>query len=160
MCYNQCIECSEFTTNLSISKRSQPAMKRSVVIALSIIIVILLGVILFQSNSNSNGYGASLATVCLALKYEENAECGYLTLTFERQKGEVITKTFKVDDKKIRDQITQADLADIIGVQLIVNLPNKVIKENNLNSTEINIDFLFTTNTFDDYFTVVDISLK
>lgn len=130
-------------------------------IGLSVTLLILLGIVILGVYKRSNGgYSAFVALGCVAEEYHEETDVGYLSLVVNTPYGSVI-KRIKVEDADTKAYLSAIDPKDVIGVNMSLYLPKQFISENHLNANTINpFDLLMFSNTYDDYFTIIDVSVK
>ncbi|WP_141398560.1 hypothetical protein [Anaerocolumna aminovalerica] len=68
---------------------------------------------------------------------------------------------FKVEDKELQKQLSVKNLTNVIGVNMLMTLPAKEIKNLHIDIQKINVfDLLCYTNIYDKYIVVTGISLK
>lgn len=100
-------------------------------------------------------FSSSFSLACIGQKYEEVLDNAYLT--FELSEKNLI-KTIIID-KEIDGHISQSNVNDIIGIHVIMNIPQKEIEERHLNMKEPDLAWkLFEAGLFDNYCEVVDVS--
>ena len=130
-------------------------------IGLSGTLLILLGIVILGVYKRSNdGYSAFVALGCAAEEYSEEADVGYLSLVMDTPYGSVI-KRIKVEDADIKAYLSAIDPKEVIGVNMSLYLPKQFISSNHLNVNTINpFDLLMFSNTYDDCFTIIDVSVK
>ena len=130
-------------------------------IGLSVTLLILLGIVILGVYKRSNdGYSAFVALGCVAEEYNVETDVGYLSLVVDTPYGSVI-KRIKVEDADIKAYLSAIDPKEVIGVNMSLYLPKQFISENHLNVNTINpFDLLMFSNTYDDYFTIIDVSVK
>ena len=130
-------------------------------IGLSATLLILLGIVILGVYKRTNdGYSAFVALGCVAEEYNEEADVGYLSLIVDTPNGSVI-KRIKVEDADTKAYLSAIDPKEVIGVSMSLYLPKQFISENHLNVNTINpFDLLMFSNTYNDYFTIIDISVK
>ncbi len=99
------------------------------------------------------GYSASIVLGCSASGYEQEAEAGYLTVHLEESAGRKAAR-FRVADGKVRQELQGRDPSEIIGVQVMLEIPGSVVKERGLNRQTDAFALLYGTDAFDGYATV------
>ena len=130
-------------------------------IGLSVTLLILLGIVIFIIYKRpDDGYSAFVALGCAAEEYNEEEGVGYLSLVVDTPDGSVI-KRIKVEDADTKTSLSAIDPKEVIGVNMSLYLPKRFISENHLNANEINpFDLLVFSNTYDDCFSIIDVSVK
>ena len=130
-------------------------------IGLSATLLILLGIVILGVYKRTNdGYSAFVALGCVAEEYNEEADVGYLSLIVDTPYGSVI-KRIKVEDADTKAFLSVIDPKEVIGVNMSLYLPKRLISENHLNANEIDpFDLLMFSNTYDDCFSIIDVSVK
>ena len=130
-------------------------------IGLSVTLLILLGIVIFIIYKRpDDGYSAFVTLACAAEEYNEEAGVGYLSLVVDTPDGSVI-KRIKVEDADTKTFLSAIDPKEVIGVSISLYLPKQFISENHLNANEINpFDLLMFSNTYDDCFSIIDVSVK
>ena len=130
-------------------------------IGLSVTLLILLGIVIFIIYKRpDDGYSAFVALGCAAEEYNEEAGVGYLSLVVDTPDGSVI-KRIKVEDADTKTSLSAIDPKEVIGVNMSLYLPKRFISENHLNANEINpFDLLMFSNTYDDCFSIIDVSVQ
>ena len=128
---------------------------------LSVTLLILLGIVFFIIYKRSdNGYSAFVALGCTAEEYNEEAGVGYLSLVVDTPDGSVI-KRIKVGDADTKTSLSAIDPKEVIGVNMSLYLPKQFISENHLNANEIDpFELLMFSNTYDDCFSIIGVSVK
>ena len=128
---------------------------------LSVTLLILLGIVFFIIYKRSdNGYSAFEALGCPAEEYNEEAGIGYLSLVLDTPNGSVI-KRIKVEDADTKTSLSAIDPKEVIGVNMSLYLPKQFISENHLNANEIDpFELLMFSNTYDDCFSIIGVSVK
>ena len=130
-------------------------------IGISVTLLILLGIVIFIIyNKPDDGYSAFVALGCAAEEYSEEAGVGYLSLVVDTPDGSVI-KRIKVEDADTKTFLSAIDPKEVIGVNMLLYLPKQFISENHLNANEIDpFELLMFSNTYDDCFSIIDVSVK
>ena len=130
-------------------------------IGLSVTLLILLGIVIFIIYKRTDdGYSAFVALGCAAEEYNEEAGVGYLSLVVDTPDGSVI-KRIKVEDADTKTSLSAIDPKEVIGVNMSLYLPKRFISENHLNANEIDpFDLLMFSNTYDDCFSIIEVSVK
>ena len=102
-------------------------------------------------------FSASIAIGCDGQKYEKKLDEAYLTFEFSDKK---IVKTIAISENK-QEKISQENVKNIIGVQVIMNVPQKEIESYHLDTKDSNLAWLiFEEGMFDNYCEVVDVYFK
>lgn len=100
-------------------------------------------------------FSSSIAITCVGQKYEKKSDKSYLTFELSDKK---IIKTITIDEK-LTDEVSQNNVNDIIGIQVIMNIPQKEIDKRHLNTKDLNLAWvIFEEGMFDDYCEIVDVS--
>ena len=130
-------------------------------IKFSVTLLILLGIVIFIIYKRpDDGYSAFVALGCAAEEYSEEAGVGYLSLVVDTPNGSVI-KRIKVEDADTKTFLSTIDPKEVIGVNMSLYLPKRLISENHLNANEIDpFELLMFSNTYDDCFSIIDVSVK
>lgn len=99
------------------------------------------------------GYSAAIVLGCSSGSYEQDADAGYLTVHLDGRAGREKAR-FKVADGKARQELQERDPSEIIGVQVMLEIPGSVVKERGLNRQTDAFALLYDTDAFDGYATV------
>lgn len=136
-------------------------INKKIGLGISVTLLILLGIVVFSIYRRpDDGYSAFVALGCAAEEYNEEAGVGYLSLVVDTPDGSVI-KRIKVEDADTKTSLSIIDPKEVIGVNMSLYLPKRFISENHLNVDAIDpFDLLMFSNTYDDYFSIVDVSVK
>lgn len=128
---------------------------------LFVTLLIMSGIAIFIIYKRSDdGYSAFVALGCAAEEYNEEAGVGYLSLVLDTSDGSVI-KSIKVENADTKTYLSAIDPKEVIGVNMSLYLPKGFISENHLNANEIDpFDLLVLSNIYDDYFSIIDVSVK
>lgn len=131
--------------------------KRRIFIAV-VLVAIIASVVLFINKPED--YSSFIASGSSAEGYEQQKEVGYITVDLD-QLNNPSKKVLKVEDKALQSKLQQTNLADVIGVNMIMTIPAKELKSTHIDFDNMDIfDVLYATDEFDKYITVTDISLK
>lgn len=121
-----------------------------------IAIVIISSIIIYFCNRPKD-FSVSMVVGCEAEDFFQQESVGYLTIKFD---NDSLTKILKIDDIELQKQLLDANLHDIIGISIIVNVPTKELKNAFLDPNNLKgFDLLYDTNEYDDYIVVIDIFL-
>lgn len=132
--------------------------KKKNILIILIIVAVISSVILFFTNSHKD-FSSFIAVGCSVENYSKQQDIGYATIKFDGLKN--ITKTLKVEDKELQEKLLQTNLSDIIGANMIMTIPAKELKSIHIDFKNLNaFDLLYGTNQYDNYISVVGISLK
>lgn len=128
--------------------------KRYLIIPILIILIILVVFLKYNKGINS-----SIAVMCSGQEYTEVDNTGYLKIVFDDEKNS--TKTIMVKDEELKNELSNSNVEDIIGVQIFLHLPNDIIKENHINTYSFDAtNFLLSTSDYDKYYEIADVSYK
>ncbi len=127
-------------------------MKRKKLLFLIIsCIIVLFACGLFLFLNRQNGYYASGVCAADAIKYEETDEVGYLTILFYIGADVQREMVLQVTDEELKDKLSGETLENIIGINFILDVPSKKLRENHMKKAEIkDVLALLKDNTFDD----------
>lgn len=133
-------------------------MGKKMGILISVVLVLTVIASAFIRNKPKYIY-SHIAIGCSVERYSQQQDVGYVTLKIDDAKNTI--KEFKVEDKELQKQLSEEDLTNVIGVNMLMTLPVKEIKNAHIDIHEINIfDLLCNTNIYDKYVVVTGISLK
>ena len=134
--------------------------KKKFVYLLLVAIVIVFSIFGALSYINNNKNCSSfIALGCDASMYEQKSEIGYLTIVYDNtiNKRDIIVK---VDDVNIQNSLSKSELANVIGVNLELKIPNKMLREQHIDVDKFNPFEHLTTDKFDDYLVLLDVFYK
>lgn len=132
-------------------------MKNRKILAVLILTVFVCAAILYVIYKKNDVYSASVAVFCTGKDYEVKAEEAYLTLELEWNDRKII-KTLAVSEN-VKEKLSQKNRNDMIGVQMIMNVPKKEMKAHHLDTEDPNIIwFLLEEGMFDQYCEIADVS--
>lgn len=127
------------------------------ILVLSILSVFICSAILYVIYIKDDVYSASVAVSCTGKDYEVKAEGAYLTLELEWNDRKII-KTLAVSEN-VKEKLSQKNMNDMIGIQMIMNVPKKEMKAYHLDTEDPNIIwFLLEEGMFDHYCEIADVS--
>lgn len=130
--------------------------KKKIILTISIAAVLLISIILITYN-RPRDLNSFIVVGCSIEAYIQEQDIGYLTINLENRNN--TTKVLIVGDSELQKQLQQMELSNIIGVNIIMNIPASDLKNLHIDSDNPNIfNMLFNTNQYDNYFTVVGIS--
>lgn len=101
---------------------------------------------------NNRFYSNLISVGCSAVKYEQGAEKGYLTLDYNENQILV-----DVTDEKLQNTLSERNLEDVIGANLEVKIPVKILKEYHADLKQINAFEYLAGHIFDGYLTLSDV---
>ncbi len=132
--------------------------KKKMGLLIAVVLVLIVVVIEFIVNKPKNMY-SHISIGCSVEGYSQQQDIGYVAIKMEDAKNTI--KRIKVEDKKLQKQLSETNLANIIGVNMLMTLPSKEIKNSHIDIYKINgFDLLCNTNTYDKYIVLMGISLK
>ena len=130
--------------------------KKKMGILISVVIAIVISIVFLVNKPE--GIYSHIAIGCSVEEYSQQQDIGYITLKIDDAKNTI--KEFKVEDKELQKQLSEINLSNVIGVNMLMTLPAKEIKNAHIDINKINVlDLLCDTNTYDKYFVVTGISL-
>lgn len=132
--------------------------KKKLGILISVVLVLTVVAIAFIVNKPKDMY-SHIAIGCSVEGYSQQQDIGYVTLKIDDAKNTI--KEIKVEDKELQKQLAEKNITNVIGVNMLMTLPAKEIKNSHIDIHNINVfDLLYDTNTYDKYIVVTGISLK
>ena len=134
--------------------------KKKFAYLLLVAIVIAFSILGALSYINNNKDSSSfIALGCDASMYEQKSEIGYLTINYDNtiNKRDIIVK---VDDVNLQNSLSKSELANVIGVNLELKIPNKILREQHIDVDNFNPFEYLTTDKFDDYLVLLDVFYK
>lgn len=117
----------------------------------------ILGAVYFV---NSNKKCSSFIVLgCNASMYEQKSGVGYLTIVCDTLKSrrEIIVK---VEDVNLQNSLSESELENIIGVNLELTIPYKVLNNQHIDVNTFNPFEYLTTDTFDEYLVLLEVFYK
>ncbi len=125
-----------------------------------LVLVILVGSLVgFAIKRNNDHFSASLTFGCDVQKYEKKSDTAYLTFEYEFSDKKLV-KSIAMSENQT-ELISSQNVKDIIGIQVIMNIPQKEIQSHHLDTKNPNLAwFLFEEGKFDNYCKIVDVSFK
>ena len=117
----------------------------------------ILGALYFV-NSNKE-YSSFITLGCDASMYEQKSGVGYLTIVCDtlKSKREIIVK---VEDVNLQNSLSESELENIIGVNLELTIPYKVLNNQHIDVNTFNPFEYLTTDTFDEYLVLLEVFYK
>ncbi len=103
-------------------------------------------------------FSSSIAIACVGQKYEKVSGKSYLTFELSDKKT---SKRIIINEKSLTNELSQDNVDEIIGVEILMNIPRKELTERHFNTKDLNgVWILFETDIFDNYCEIVDVSFK
>ena len=100
-------------------------------------------------------FSSSFALVCVVQKYEKISDESYLTFEIPEKN---IVKTIMID-KKTDNKISENNISDIIGIHVIMNIPQSEIDGLHIDTKDSNFEWrIFEDGLFDEYCEIVGVS--
>ena len=139
----------DFIRNLHTYKRKTIY----ILMTLMISICFIWGIIsLFNKNKD---YSTLIGIGCEASSYKQEEGIGYLTIIYNKRNISI-----KVDDINLKNNLSTEELSNVIGVNLKLTIPWKIIKEYHININNINpFEYLYN-NIFDEYLVLQNVFYK
>ena len=132
-------------------------MKRKLTAA--IVLIMIIASVIFVIHSRNNDFYASVGIACTGLEYEEKDSAAYLKVKFDDEANTI--KSLTVKDEKLKNKLHGSNAEDIIGVQIIIRIPGKILKEKHIDAQTANaFNLLLYSFGYDEYFEVADVSYK
>lgn len=126
-----------------------------------IIILVLIMILIIFKYSHSKDFCSNIGIACSAKDYSQEKDYGYITIMLDNKQSTYATKKIKLEDQALQTQLSEIDLSNIIGINMILTLPEATIKEAHLDIRKTNVsDLLYSTDSYDKYLVVTGISLK
>lgn len=133
-------------------------MRKKVFLCIIAAIVILVCVLL-HINKNKD-YTSFIAIGASGVSYEDG-DFGSLTIkTDPIDTAKEKELTLKVDNEDLKKRLSQKGVADIIGANIMLTIPAKVISERHINIQNINPFTLLYDDTYEEYLVLQDVFYK
>ena len=130
-------------------------MKKKTFIFLILIFICLLTIKYFSKENKC--FSSSITITCVGQEYEKVTAESYLTFELSDKK---ISKRILINEK-MTSELSQDNVDEVIGVQIIMNIPRKELTKRHFNTEDLNIAWLlFETDIFDNYCQIVDVSFR
>lgn len=130
---------------------------KKILAALMALAVALILVFCFSKIHNGNKTINSFSAVmCSARDFYTSEDGSYLEVVFDDDKNTV--KKISVKDEAIIEKISNSDLNDIIGVNIVSSVPEKILGEKHFRTDTNALYLLIECEEFDDYFEIADVS--
>lgn len=98
-----------------------------------------------------------IAAGCSVKEYSMQRNTGYITLELD-DAGNTMKK-FRVEDKELQKELSEKNLSDIIGVNMLLTLPARIIKSAHIDLKNANpFELLSGTDAYDKYAVVTGVS--
>ena len=130
---------------------------KKILAALMALAVALILVFCFSKIHNGNKTINSFSAVmCSARDFYTSEDDSYLEVVFDDDRNTV--KKISVKDEAVIEKISNSDLNDIIGVNIVSSVPEKILGEKHFRTDTNALYLLIECEEFDDYFEVADVS--
>lgn len=132
-------------------------MKNRKILAVLILTVFVCAAVLYVIDKKNDVYSASVAISCTGKDYEVKEEEAYLTLELEWNDRKII-RTLAVSEN-VKEKISQKNVNDMIGVQILMNVPGEEMKAYHLDTEDPYLPwYLLEEGMFDQYCEIADVS--
>ncbi|MBE7038924.1 MAG: hypothetical protein E7404_08500 [Ruminococcaceae bacterium] len=122
-------------------------------------LVVLIIAILFIVNNHKKDFNSVIAVMCEGEEYTEIYDIGYLTITFNDNK--FTRKTIQVKNNELKSELSSSNVNDIIGANVFVHIPYKIIKEKHMYVESLNsLELMLNTSEYDMYYEIADVSYR
>lgn len=129
-------------------------LKTLAVLTFSVIACLVSVICIYQKEDS---FSASVAIACVGQKYEKNAEGTWLIFEYSDKKT---VKKIKIDEK-LKEDIAENNAAEVIGIQVVMNIPQRELKAYHFNTKDMHLAwFLFDEGMFDNYCEIVGMSFE
>ena len=130
---------------------------KKILAALMALAVALILVFCFSKIHNGNKTINSFSAVmCSARDFYTSEDGSYLEVVFDDDRNTV--KKISVKDEVVIEKISNSDLNDIIGVNIVSSVPEKILGEKHFRTDTNALYLLIECEEFDDYFEIADVS--
>ena len=122
-------------------------MNRKVLAAIfsaAVLVVIVMTVILYHLS----GFSSFVSMGCTAEGYEQKDGTGYLTIGLE---GSPARDSAVI---RVSQEALQKELSDIIGVNMVLEIPAHVARKNNIDRNTDVFGLLYASDAYDKYLTI------
>ncbi len=135
-------------------------MKKKFIVFFAFLAALLVTVgCLMQYKRTHQSIKSFTAVMCTAQDFFVSGEDSYLQIRFDDKKHTV--KKIAVKDENIIKKILESNIHAIIGVNIISDIPKRVLDEKHLDSDTINaLQLLVDYSEFDDFFEIADVSFN
>lgn len=127
-------------------------MNRKVLAAIfsaAVLAIIILTIILYHLG----GYSSFVCMGCTAERYEQKDGTGYLTIGLGDSTARD-SAVIRVTQEALQRELSEGELTDIIGVNMILEVPAHVAREHNIGSNTNVFDLIYASDAYDKYLTV------
>ena len=126
---------------------------KKIIIPLIIVAIVVAGFII---GGQGKSFDSSIATGCRVLEYTEQDDEGWLTIELT---GGGKPQTIAVRNEELKETLSGAIPEEIVGVQIILHIPDDVVKEKHLDTKNTDsIWLLINSDDFDEYYEIADIT--
>ena len=127
-------------------------MNRKVLAAIfsaAVLVVIVMTVILYHLS----GFSSFVSMGCTAEGYEQKAGTGYLTIGLEGSPARD-SAVIRVSQEALQKELSEGELSDIIGVNMVLEIPAHVARKNNIDRNTDVFGLLYASDAYDKYLTI------
>ncbi len=124
----------------------------------TVIVLIVLAVGLL-SNRKPADYWASISMGCSAKEYVQTQDGAFLTLIIFEQNYNERELVIEVTDKELQNKLAETEPSDIIGVHLLLNVPEKILEKRHIDHKAVNGFYFLEDSYYDQYLTLDSFSL-
>ncbi len=123
--------------------------KTKIYLSIAVAVTVLVVLVSMSYLSNSKDFSTIIALGCDATRYEQKLGIGYLTINYPNS---IINKeiTIKVEDVTLQNDLSTADLNNLIGLNLNLTIPSKVLREQHIDVVRFNPFEYLNSGTYDD----------
>ena len=133
--------------------------KKGVILGILIVtvIIILCLVKYYRDNQSIKSFGA---IACSVQEISTSDEGSFLKIILDDDKHTI--KSIALKDNDVIEMIRASDIKDIIGVNVVSDIPKKILKEKHISTnTNFNpVQLLAESDEYDTYFEIVDVSFS
>ena len=133
--------------------------KKGVIFAILIVIVIIM-LCLVKYYRDNRSIKSFMAIGCSVQEISISEEGSFLKIILDDDKHTI--KTIALKDNDIIEMIKESDIKDIIGVNVVSDIPKKILEEKHI-TTSMNFNplhLLAESNEYDTYFEIADVSFS
>lgn len=113
---------------------------------------ICLGAAILYLIAGAKDYDAFISIGCEASAYKQEDEIGYLTIVYREKEI-----TVKVQDPDLQNRLSDENPQNIIGVNLMLTLPGKLVREKHLPVENLDFFTYLYDNKCDEYLVLQDV---
>lgn len=126
--------------------------KKSGIIVLCVVSGIILGILLYQ-NANK-AFSSFIVMGCTAIEYVQEDDAGYLTIVQNRENaGKIVVP---VKDSALQQKVAEHKLDEVIGVNLLLEIPANIARKHKLEQRTNPFDLL-ESGGYEEYLILQDI---